>query len=284
MTNAVALPTEIYDRLKSARFSPGQRRIARYIIDHRDSAAFLTSDSIARQVGVSQPSVSRFAAALGYERFADFKQALQDWARSEMSVPNTLAQPVTPLDEAIAVEIANLQWLAQSSALTAQISRVGEFLMDSPRLPVVGLRISRSFAYHFAYLGTKIHSGIMMVDRSDTEAKELISRAKHEGATWCLVFMLPRYPREGYELVEYARGIGLKVAILTDESFPALGLDADELLTVRLGSGLLFDTSAALNLMSSAILHSMVDARPALAQDLLERFERDAASLQVFEG
>lgn len=275
---------ELYDRLHGGRFSPGQRRIARYIIDHRDSAAFLTSDSIARQVGVSQPSVSRFAAALGYESFADFKQALQNWARSELSLSESLEQPATPFNEAISVEVANLQWLAQSPTLAAQLSRVGEQLMHSQKLPVVGLRISRSFALHFAYLGTKIHPGIVVVDRSDTESRELLARSMRDGATWCVVFMLPRYPRECCELVEYARELGLKVVVLTDESFPTLGLNADELITVRLGSGLLFDTSAAVNLVSSALLHAMVDTRPAIAQDRLELFESEAVRLRVFEG
>src|SRR5665213_2150799 len=204
---------DVYDRLRNVRLSPAQRRIARYVIDHRDAAAFLTSESIARQVGVSQPSVSRFAAALGYTRFSDFRRALQNWARSEMPAFPPQSESASPLDEAIAVEIANLQWLSQSASLAQQVSRVGAAIMSSERLPVIGLRISRSFAQNFAYLGAKVHPGIFVIDRGDTEAKESIARALVEGATWCLAFILPRYPREGCDLVRYARQIGLKVAV-----------------------------------------------------------------------
>src|SRR5690349_18277280 len=98
------LSDDIYDRLRNARLSPAQRRIARYIVDHRDAAAFLSSESIARQVGVSQPSVSRFAAALGYTRFSDFKRALQKWARLEMSTHAPEAEDANALDEAINAE------------------------------------------------------------------------------------------------------------------------------------------------------------------------------------
>ena len=145
----------VYDRLRSARLSPAQRRIARYIIDHRTSAAFLTSQSIAQEVGVSQPSVSRFAATLGYEKFSDFKRALQAWVHSDVPTLAVAPKTASPLDEAIGTEIANLQWLGQSSTLGDQISRVGAAIMASERLPIIGLRISRSYAQHFAYLGAK---------------------------------------------------------------------------------------------------------------------------------
>lgn len=278
-----AAPADVYERLTNSRLSPAQRRIARYVIDHRDSAAFLTSDSIARQVGVSQPSVSRFAAALGYARFSDFKRALQKWARSEMAALPAASENANPLTEAIAVEVANLQWLGQSATLGDQIARVGAALMSSPHLPVIGLRISRSLAQHFAYLGAKVHPHVSVLDRGDTEAKESLARAVNEGTTWCLAFILPRYPREACDLVRHAREIGLKVAVLSDESFATVGHETDELITVRLGSGLLFDTSAAMNIATSALLHAMADANPAGSQEGLERFERHATDLAVFD-
>lgn len=273
----------VYDRLRNARLSPAQRRIARYIIDHRTSAAFLTSQSIAQEVGVSQPSVSRFAAALGYGKFSDFKRALQAWTHSDVPALTLATKSASPLDEAIGTEIANLQWLAQSSALGDQISRVGAGLMSSERLPIIGLRISRSYAEHFAYLGAKIRPGISVIDRCDSEAKERIAYSAAEGATWCLAFVLPRYPREAGDLLRFARSRGLKVAVLSDESFAAAGLEADELITVRLGNGLLFDTSAAIHVMTSALLHAMADSRPKQSQEGLERFEHYAAQLDVFE-
>lgn len=284
MTAAGPTPADdVYERLTTSRLSPAQRRIARYVIDHRDAAAFLTSDSIARQVGVSQPSVSRFASALGYPRFGDFKRALQKWSHSENATFPSAADHPSPLSEAIAAEVANLTWFGQSSVLVEQIARVGRFLMSSPRLPVIGLRISRSYAQHFSYLGAKVHHGLTVIDRGDTEAQEALARMAGEGATWCLALILPRYPREACDLVCYAREIGLNVAVISDESFATGGHEADELITVRLGSGLLFDTSAAMNIAISALLHAMADSDPAGSQEGLERFERYASHLGVFE-
>jgi len=53
----------LFDR---PRLSPGQRRIAQYLIEHITEAAFLSITDLAERVGVSQPSVTRFAAAVGF--------------------------------------------------------------------------------------------------------------------------------------------------------------------------------------------------------------------------
>ncbi len=54
---------ELFD---GPRLSPGQRRIAQYLIEHITEAAFLSITDLAERVGVSQPSVTRFAAAVGF--------------------------------------------------------------------------------------------------------------------------------------------------------------------------------------------------------------------------
>ena len=47
--------------------SKGQRLLAAYITDHYDKAAFLTAAKLGEAVGVSESTVVRFAANLGYK-------------------------------------------------------------------------------------------------------------------------------------------------------------------------------------------------------------------------
>ena len=56
----------LFDR---PRLSPGQRRIAQYLIEHIAEAAFLSITDLADRVGVSQPSVTRFASAVGFSGY-----------------------------------------------------------------------------------------------------------------------------------------------------------------------------------------------------------------------
>ena len=48
------------------KFSKGQRIIAKYILSNYDKAAFMTAGRLGKIVGVSESTVVRFAAELGY--------------------------------------------------------------------------------------------------------------------------------------------------------------------------------------------------------------------------
>ena len=50
-------------------FSKGQKRIAQYILESYDKAAFMTANKLAQMVGVSESTVVRFAVDLGFDGF-----------------------------------------------------------------------------------------------------------------------------------------------------------------------------------------------------------------------
>ena len=54
--------TNIHNKL--ATFSKGQRRIATYILESYDKAAFLTAGALGKITQVSESTVVRFAAAM----------------------------------------------------------------------------------------------------------------------------------------------------------------------------------------------------------------------------
>ncbi len=60
-SNLIAHITE-----RQQSFSKGQKRIAQYIIEHYDQAAFMTAYRLGETVGVSESTVVRFAAELGF--------------------------------------------------------------------------------------------------------------------------------------------------------------------------------------------------------------------------
>ena len=52
---------------KAPTFSKGQRRIAQYITEAYDKAAFMTANRLGKTVGVSESTVVRFAVDLGFD-------------------------------------------------------------------------------------------------------------------------------------------------------------------------------------------------------------------------
>lgn len=54
---------------KSSEFSKGQRRLAQYITENYDIAAYLTASKLGKEAGVSESTVVRFAYQLDYEGY-----------------------------------------------------------------------------------------------------------------------------------------------------------------------------------------------------------------------
>ena len=52
-------------RARLPQFSKAQKRIAHYILEHYEKAAFMTAARIGSTIGVSESTVVRFAAEVG---------------------------------------------------------------------------------------------------------------------------------------------------------------------------------------------------------------------------
>ena len=69
----------------SSKFSKGQRIIAKYILNNYDKAAFMTAGKLGKIVGVSESTVVRFAAELGYDGYPSMRKALQEMIRNRLT-------------------------------------------------------------------------------------------------------------------------------------------------------------------------------------------------------
>ena len=65
--------------------SKGQRRIANYILESYDKAAFMTASKLGKIVGVSESTVVRFAAELGYDGYPSMQKSLQKMIRRRLN-------------------------------------------------------------------------------------------------------------------------------------------------------------------------------------------------------
>ena len=62
---------DIVDRInaKYPSFSKGQKRIADFILEHADKAVQMTAARMAAEANVSESTVVRFAALIGYDGY-----------------------------------------------------------------------------------------------------------------------------------------------------------------------------------------------------------------------
>ncbi|MGW7100925.1 MurR/RpiR family transcriptional regulator [Streptomyces sp. NPDC054838] len=263
--------------------SPGQRRIAQYLIDHLTEAAFLSITELAERVGVSQPSVTRFAAALGFSGYPALREVLQPIALNAVAGHQESREQIrhNELQAAVDAEIENLENVRRLLADTNQILDIGRDLARSVPLTVLGLRISVSLAEYFAYAARRIHPDVRLVTGGGSVAYDALLQARAAGGSWVLAFAMPRHAKETLAAVRTARSAGLRVALITDPTLGPLVEEADVVLTAGTGSRLVFDSYAAPGVLSAALLQAMADADPERTQARLEGYEQ-AADLHGF--
>ncbi|MEU9284613.1 MurR/RpiR family transcriptional regulator [Streptomyces sp. NPDC048275] len=282
---AGAAPTsQLRELFDGPRLSPGQRQIAQYLIEHITEAAFLSITDLAERVGVSQPSVTRFAAAVGFSGYPALREKLQAIALSTLAgAPAAPAQDGTnELQAAVDAEIENLENLRRDFADPDRVITVGRALSQSTPLTVLGLRISVSLAEYFAYAARRIHPDVRLVTRGGSVAYDALLQSREAGGTWLLAFGMPRHAQETLTAVRVARSAGLRVALITDLALGPLADEADVTFTIGTGSRLVFDSYAAPVVMSAALLQAMSDADPERTRARLEDYEQIAEQHQFF--
>jgi DNA-binding MurR/RpiR family transcriptional regulator len=275
--------------LDGRRLSPAQRRIAQYLLDHMPDAAFLSSVVLARRAGVSQPSVTRFAAALGFSGYPAFRDALREIA---LDVPVAGGAPASgpaaahgagnPMQAAVAAEIANLHALQDLLADTRVVTELARELAASVPLAVLGLRISAPLAEYFAYAARRIHPDVRCLTFGGSVVFDALLHVSEAGGKWLVGFALPRYPAETVQALRFARQLGLRTAVISDVRFVPFAREADVLLPAGVGTRLLFDSHAAPAVLTAVIVQAMADADPVRAQERLRQHERLSAGQSVF--
>jgi DNA-binding MurR/RpiR family transcriptional regulator len=267
---------ELFD---GQRLTPAQRRIAHCLVEHAADAAYLSSGEVAELAQVSQPSVTRFAIALGFDGYPGLRRRIRELVGGEIAPE---PDHENELQRALLAEAETLARLAAALGDRRQVDEAGRLLATSRPLPVVGLRAAAPIAGYFGYFAAKVHPDVRVLDAGGSSLADRLEQARAAGATAMLAFVLPRYPKEARDTVREARALGLTTVVVTDSPMSPVATDADLALPAAVGSGLVFDLHTAPLAVACVLLQTMCDAMPAQAQSRLEAFEQSAARRQVF--
>lgn len=274
-------PTErVVGLFDGVRLTPTQRRIAHCLVQHAPAVGYLSAAEVAELAGVSQPSVTRFAVALGHDGYPALRRRLRELTAA---TPGP-ASAGNELQQAVRAEIGNLDRLAEQLTDRERLAETGRLLAASRPLPVLGLRAAAPLAAYFAYFAAKVHPDVRVLDDGGSLLTDRIEQAAEAGASALLALVLPRYPRETLDALREARAAGLTVVAITDSPVSPAAELADVVLPAAVGTQLVFDLHTAPMTLAMVLLQAICDAAPAETQRRLEAFEASAARRQLFLG
>jgi DNA-binding MurR/RpiR family transcriptional regulator len=271
----------VVDLFQGARLTPTQRRIAHSLVQHAPSAAYLSAAEVAELAGVSQPSVTRFAMALGYAGYPALRRELRALVGVGTAPADTGDNPV---QRALRAETQHLERMADQLSSLDAVQQAARLLAASRPLPVLGLRAAGPLAAYFGYFAAKVQPDVRVLDDGGTMLLDRLDQARAAGATAMLAIVLPRYPRETLEVIREAGAAGLAVVALTDSAVSPAAAHADVVLPAPVGTQLVFDLHTGPMAMAMVLLQAMCDAAPEQAQRRLEEFEATASRRHIFEA
>lgn len=277
----MASADRVLDLFHGVRLTPTQRRIAHFLVQHAATATYLSAAEVAELAQVSQPSVTRFATALGYDGYPALRRRLR-----EITTGGTTTGPTgrtgNELQRAVQAERENLDRLAEQLADREPITAAGALLAASRPLPVLGLRAAAPLAAYFAFFAAKVHPDVRVLDDGGSQLTDRLEQAGAAGASALLAFLLPRYPRETLDALGEARAAGFSIVAITDSPVSPATEYADIVLPAAVGADLVFDLHTAPMALAMVVLQAICDAAPSDAQRRLEKFELSAARRQLF--
>lgn len=202
------------------KFSKGQKIIAKYILNNYDKAAFMTAGKLGKIVGVSESTVVRFAADLGYDGYPSMRKALQEMIRNRLTSVQRIEVAKTMLDDndivrsIIGSDIQNLQ--ATMEVLEQDsFNKFVDSIVEAKSIYIVGMRTSTALASFLGLYLNLLRGNVNGIH--DTAASEVYEQMIRIGQGDLLIAMsFPRYSSHTVEAVEFAKKMGAMTASITD--------------------------------------------------------------------
>lgn len=211
--------------------SRAQRLAARYMLDNPSESLFMTAQQIGKKSNTSEATVFRLATALGFPGFPDFKEALQQEAKNQLSTFGRLAEH-RALETRDATEnraydniTLEIERAAPRMKLIedSNIKTLAEALCSAGAIYLMGLRSTRSLAIYMRYYLSWFFPNVYLPE-NDFFENYLVSPPKN---SIMVGISFPRYTRLTLECVSAAKNAGLRTAAITDAESSPLAEVAD---------------------------------------------------------
>ena len=136
---------------KFPSFSKGQRTIAQFILKNYDKAAFMTAARLGEVTGVSESTVVRFAADLGYRGYPGMKKALQEIVRNRLTSVERIEAAESTMDghdvlkAVLRADINNLQ-ATLDEVDQDNFDQAVDMILSAKHIYSIGMRTSTTLA------------------------------------------------------------------------------------------------------------------------------------------
>lgn len=272
---------------KEPTFSKGQKRIARYITDSYDKAAFMTANRLGKTVGVSESTVVRFAVDLGFDGYPSMQKAMREMVLNRLTSVQRLEVANNRFGDQDVVSMvlhADIEKLRQTSELISRehFADAVNAVLKAKRVYILGVRsvapLANFLGYYLNYMFNNVH---VLSGLSAGEMFEKIVGIHSDDVV--IAFSFPRYSSSTTKGARYCRSAGATVIGITDSADSPLGLCSDHVLLAKSDMVSLVDSLVAPLSLVNALIVAIASRKEKELSQTFANLERIWDEYDVYE-
>lgn len=223
---------------KFSSLSTGQKKVAEYLIEQLEEAAFRTAVQIGRKVEVSETTVIRLSYALGFNGFSEMQEKIQrqilsqnnqPYVTKHMDAKSAVDEELSPFAKVIETDIQIMRQTLHDLRVE-DMWKVVNRLIQADRILIVGYRASYASAYWFSFMLGTLRENVDLCSPTG-DGYEKLSNLTDQSVVFVISF--PRYSREAIHLAECAKKQGITLISVTDRMLSPVGRISDVTLTTE---------------------------------------------------
>lgn len=272
---------------KEPTFSKGQRRIAGYITESYDKAAFMTASRLGKTVGVSESTVVRFAVELGFDGYPEMQKAMQEMVMNRLTsvqrieVANDRIGNRDVLTKVLQADADKLRQTAETISREVFETTI-DAILKAKRVYLLGVRSAAPLANFAGYYMNYMFEDVRVITASGAgEMFENLVGVSPEDVV--IAFSFPRYSSATLKAVQYCRGVGATVIGITNSHLSPLAENSDYVLIAKSDMVSLVDSLVAPLSVVNALLVALASARETEVQKSLGTLERVWEEYNIYE-
>ena len=272
---------------RQATFSKGQRRIAKYITESYDKAAFMTANRLGKTVGVSESTVVRFAVDLGFDGYPSMQKAMQEMVLNRLTSVQRIEvanDRIGDQDVVSMVMQSDMEKLRQTGETLSrdEFNSAVHAILNAKRVYILGVRSAAPLAeflgYYLNYMFNNVH---VITGCGTSEMFEKIVGVEASDAV--IAFSFPRYSSATTKGAQYCRSTGATVIGITDNRESPLGQSSDHVLCAKSDMVSLVDSLVAPLSVVNALIVAIASKRQKELQHTFASLERIWDQYNVYE-
>lgn len=160
-------------RARLPQFSKAQKRIAHYILEHYEKAAFMTAARIGSTIGVSESTVVRFAAEVGCDGYPQLQKALQEIIRNRLTSVQRMEITSDQIDrgnvisKVLSMDIERIKHTMEELD-TQSFDLAVQKIIHARRIYIIGVRSAASLASFLQFYFNHIFDSVILINTSST--------------------------------------------------------------------------------------------------------------------